>query len=69
MLNLIKQKQDVCVCPAFSYKPSSEEEAVLIHVEFASHFQDFSTHLKTKQQLVYLKQATTCVPAKGNTLS
>lgn len=57
------------MCPAVSYESSSEEEAVLVHVEFASYFQDFGTHLKTEEQLVHLKQTTTCVPAKENTLS
>lgn len=45
----------------FPYKSSSEEEAVLVHVEFASHLQDFGTHLETEEELVGLKQTTACV--------
>ncbi len=55
ILNPIKEKQDVCVRSVISYESSSEEEAVLIHVEFASHLQDFGTHLEAEEQLVYLK--------------
>lgn len=58
----------VCVL-VFSYNPSSEEEAVLIHVESASHLQDFGTHLEAEEQLVDLEQSTTCVPGDDNTLS
>lgn len=38
-----------------SYESSSEEEVVLVHVESASHLQDFHTHLEAKEQLVDLK--------------
>lgn len=51
----------------FSYESSSEEEAVLIHVEFASHLQDFHTHLEAEEQLVDLKQPATRVPAEDDT--
>lgn len=57
------------MCFEFSYKSSSEEEAVLIHVEFASHLQDFGTHLEAEEQLVDLKQTAAHVPAGDNTLS
>lgn len=51
----------------FSYESSSEEEVVLIHVEFPSCLQDFDTYLEAEKQLVDLKQTTTCVPAGGRT--
>lgn len=57
------------MCSVFSYKSSSEKEVVLIHVEFASHLQDFGTHLEAEEQLVNLKQTTTRVPAEDNTQS
>lgn len=53
----------------FSYESSSEQEVVLIHVEFASHLQDFDTHLEAEEQLVDLEQTTTRVPAEDDTLS
>lgn len=36
-------------CSVFSYESSSEEEIVLIHVEFASNLQDFDTHLEAEE--------------------
>lgn len=54
------------VCFLFSYKYSSEEEDVLIHVQFASHLQDFGTHLDTGEQLKDLRQTTACVPAENS---
>lgn len=47
-----------------SYYSSSEEEAVLVHIEFASHLQDFGTHLEAEEQFVYFKQTTACVPVE-----
>lgn len=50
-----------------SYSSPSEDEAVLVHVEFACHLQDFDTHLETEEQLVDFKQTTTRVPAEEST--
>ena len=56
----------MCVC-VFSYESSAKEEAVLIHVEFTSHFQDFGTHLKAEEKLMDLEQTTACVSVGKHT--
>lgn len=66
--NQVKQKVDVCVSSVFSYKSSSEEEVVLIHVEIAGHLPHFGIHLEAEEQSVDLKQTKTRVPAEENTL-
>lgn len=48
-----------------SYNSSSEEEVVLVHVQFSSRLHDSDTNLEAEEQLVDLKQATTCVPAEA----
>jgi hypothetical protein len=46
-----------------TYHSTAQEEVVLIHIEFASVFQNLGTHLEGEQQLVLLKQTSTRVPA------
>lgn len=64
--NQTRQKQDVWLCIVFSYKSSSEEEVVLINVEFSRHLQDSGTHLEAEEQLMALKQTTTRVAGEDN---
>lgn len=64
-----KKLSKICACLSFSYKSSSEEETVLIHVELASHLQDFGTHLEAEEKLMGLKQTAACVPAENKALT
>ena len=45
-----------------TYHTTSQEEIVLIHIDFGGMFQDLGTHLEGEQQLVTLKQTTAGEP-------
>lgn len=49
---------------ALSYNSSSEEEVVLIHVEFSRRLHDPDAHLEAEEQLVDFEQTSTGVPAQ-----
>lgn len=45
---------------------STQEEVVLVHVDFAGCLQDLGAHLEGEEQLVSLKQTATGVPTSHN---
>lgn len=45
---------------------STQEEVVLVHVDFAGCLQDLGAHLEGEEQLVPLKQTATGVPTSCN---
>ena len=47
-----------------NYHSSSQEEIVLVHVQFARRFENLGAHLERKQQLVPLEQPTAREPRK-----
>lgn len=51
---------------ALSYNSSSEEEVVLVHVQFSCRLHDPDTHLEAEEQLVDFKQTSTRVPTEAD---
>jgi len=41
---------------------STQEEVVLVNVQFSSCFQDLGTHVEGEQKLVSLKETSACIP-------
>jgi len=46
----------------FTHDASTQEKVVLVDVQFASSLEDLCTHVEREEQLVSLKQTTTCIP-------